>query len=235
MGRLTHLRNTLPILLQGGTKVCIVDYSCPDHCGDWVESTYADDNVWVERIEGKEVFSKPEALNHGARAAVARYPGTFLLFVDADTITETRLWAWLRAALSSPDCNGHFYYVEASEHGKDSTGVLFVQGEAFLRSGGYDERHVGWGAEDLDMRLRLFFKEKLGYAEMPADVVRSIAHDDPARVEHYEEKDKMASHARNLLILAKNVEEWTGGMNLHNAAAAMRLLGVRMIWPGAAL
>lgn len=235
MGRLRHLQETLPVLLQGGSNVCVVDYSCPDNCGTWVEENYADEHVWVERVEGKEVFNKPEALNVGARSAVDRNPDTFLLFVDADTVTTPALWGWLSAALGADDCAKHFYYVQSSEHGKDSTGVLFVQGKAFLKSGGYDERHIGWGAEDLDMRLRLFFKEELGYAEMPFQVVRSIGHDDPTRVEHYEEKDKMASHKQNMLILAKNVEEWTGGMSIHNAAAAIQLLGVRMIWPGQGL
>ena len=223
MGRLSHLQQTLPILLQGRTDVCIVDYSCPDRCGDGVEATSGDEDVYVERVEGKTLFHKPEALNRGAARAIERNPNTFLLFVDSDTITTPMLWAWLRAAIVPPEAVKHFYYVAASEAGRDNTGLLF--------SGGYEERMRGWGAEDLEIRFRLFFKEQLGYAEIPADSVRAIGHGDPTRVAHYEEKDKMASHDRNLVVLADNVKGWTG-MSLRDAVAAVRLLGVRMIWPG---
>jgi hypothetical protein len=231
MGRLAHLQQTLPILLQGHTDVCVVDYSCPDGCGDWVDANYGDEGVYVERLQGRELFNKPEAQNAGAARAIERNPDTFLLFVDSDTIATPMLWAWLRAAVSSTEAVKHFYYIAASEAGRDSTGVLFVHGQAFARSGGYDERHQGWGAEDLDMRMRLFFKEQLGCAEIPAEAVSAIGHDDPTRVAHYEEKDKLASNGRNMQLLSDNVKAWSG-ISLHDAVMAVRLLGVRMVWPG---
>ena len=51
MGRLAHLRQSLPsFTAQPDTSVVVVDYSCPERSGEWVESkgerTAAND-VWV--------------------------------------------------------------------------------------------------------------------------------------------------------------------------------------------
>jgi glycosyltransferase involved in cell wall biosynthesis len=79
MGRLSHLQETLPTwVTQPRSTWIVVDYSCPDRCGNWVEQTYP--NVQVVRVPGKMRFHPAAARNAGAR--VAQTP--WLCFIDAD-------------------------------------------------------------------------------------------------------------------------------------------------------
>lgn len=229
MGRLAHLQATLPVLLQGPVDVVVVDYSCPQKAGDWVERTYGHTGrVVVERVRGRRTFNKPEAHNRGAKRASKWKPGTYLCFVDADTIVTPQLWPWLMPRLR-PD---RFWFVEGWMDQPDVTGLLVVHAPAFAQSGGFDERMRGWGAEDLDMRLRLYFKMGLPFEEIPVAYVRAISHGDGLRVTNYTVANKWASHDHNLWLLAENFRKWTGH-DLEEAGCdrtMWRLLGTYRWW-----
>ena len=88
-GRLAHLQETLgTVVSQPGTSCVVVDYSCPDACGAWVERTFPD--VKVVRVSDRKHFHASDARNIGV--GVADTP--WLCFVDADikldpSFTET--------------------------------------------------------------------------------------------------------------------------------------------------
>ncbi|HNH34373.1 MAG TPA: hypothetical protein PK375_00580, partial [Rhodocyclaceae bacterium] len=56
MGRLTHLRESLPRLATQPASECIlVDFSCPEGCGAWAETHHP--AVRVVRVPGQEHFN----------------------------------------------------------------------------------------------------------------------------------------------------------------------------------
>jgi len=211
MGRLAQLRVSMPMLLaHTEMKLCLVDYSCPDGSGAWAERVLAGgswrDRIRVERSGPRPVFNKCEALNLGCRAAVERWKPQWLCVLDADTLVTPALWEWMVENLSS----GRYYFFEGYKPRQDLSGVLVVSAEDFVLSGGYDEGFDGWGAEDFDMRCRLFFKLGRPYQEIPCGLARSIPHSDEQRVRFYGVKEKRVSHLANQYRLIENVRRWTG-------------------------
>src|SRR3954469_164023 len=92
MGRLAFLRQTLPAFLrQPAMRYCLVDYSCPEGCGAWVERDFpaevASGRLAIERVAGEAHFHKTRAHNLGARRAVAA-GAEVLCFLDADTLVR---------------------------------------------------------------------------------------------------------------------------------------------------
>ena len=68
MGRLRFLRETLPLLAAQPAAACVVvDYGCPDHCGDWVQANLP--QVKVVRWPAASTFHAAHARNLGAAAA----------------------------------------------------------------------------------------------------------------------------------------------------------------------
>src|SRR5438105_1209584 len=83
MGRLSFLQQTLGRMAgQSDCSCVVVDYSCPDHAGDWVTAHYP--QVRVVRRPGETVFSLAAARNAGAGAVDAPW----ICFTDADILLE---------------------------------------------------------------------------------------------------------------------------------------------------
>jgi hypothetical protein len=206
MGRLSQLRLTLPLLLERTpAPIVLVDWSCPDRCSDWASELdpKGDRIAWV-REEGKRHFHKTAALNLGLR--LADYNGAdWLMVVDADTVIADGLWPWLERNVPG----GSFAFVQGHEARRDLSGLLVMRAEHFRASGGYDERMVGWGAEDWDMRGRLHFKLGLPYVTIPWQLAEPISHDDYART-RFQDGDRMHTYKANYKLMGENFETWTG-------------------------
>lgn len=231
-GRLRHLQHTLPLMLRHTpAAVRVVDYSCPDGTAEWVEDErkriWQTDSDVARRIDivdvpGRAAFNKPAALNAGAAGIGG--PRDWLLFLDADTIVTEHFWPWI-VEHHHP---GNFLFAEGKQECKDVTGFLFVQARKFQESGGFDPAFNGWGAEDLDMRMRLHFMLNLPFVMMPPELLQSIPHEHSDRTRFYAEKNTAVSHEANLQILINNYRLWTG-RNLVNDAhdeKIRKLIGV---------
>jgi glycosyltransferase involved in cell wall biosynthesis len=192
MGRLAHLQQSLPA--AAGQRRCscvVVDYSCPEHAGDWVEEHHP--AAKVVRVAEQARFNVSRARNAGA--AVADAP--WLCFFDADVILADTFAERVLPTLV-PDT---FYTVHPWQSGL--TGTMICSRSAFARIGGFDEVFASWGEEDVDFcdRLRLYGFHDASY---PLELVTQIAHDDAQRVQHYAIKSTQVSQTINLLYrLAK--------------------------------
>jgi glycosyltransferase involved in cell wall biosynthesis len=80
MGRRSHLELTLPTLYKQADEHIIVDYSCPDKSGDWVEANYP--GIKVVRVPDQKFWNLPKAKNAGAAAATSEW----ICFIDADSV-----------------------------------------------------------------------------------------------------------------------------------------------------
>jgi glycosyltransferase involved in cell wall biosynthesis len=178
-GRLAHLKHTLPrFMRQPNTQVIVVDYSCPQNTGDFVETHFP--RAQVLRVENRELFNVSLARNAGA--AVARTP--YLIFVDADTIISANFTTLLPQHLTGSNFL-RFYLPNANSLG----GTCVVMARDFQKIEGYDEVFSGYGGEDLDFYWRLRRMGVTLQVLQPANAVRWIQHDHALRTAYYETKD----------------------------------------------
>lgn len=259
MGRKDHVQQSSKVLLEDSridglnNHYILVDYFCPENTGDWVEEIYGDRATVVRASEkipspsdpdSTVVFNKPQAQNWGALAAIRELDMNYLVFFDSDTLVTPELLTFIFDNASSD----RFMIFAPDLAKRDLTGFLVVHQRPFQKVNGYDLSFLGWGAEDLDLRLRLYLngmaplgspravlKDPDRYAmqwdEIPIELASSIPHQDDLRVQHYAEKDKDLSHEQNLDLLCKSIFSQLGKhpINLHPTAlgpSMRRLLGV---------
>jgi glycosyltransferase involved in cell wall biosynthesis len=178
-GRLAHLRETLPrFLQQADTQVIVVDYSCPDQCGAYVERHHP--AATVVRVPGQRWFNLAAARNAGARGAAAPH----LLFCDADTLLSAN-FTQLIAQLVKPRT---FLTFQASK-GNSLGGSSVVAAQDFTSVQGFDEVFVGYGGEDLDFYWRLSRMGLTRYVCDPTEAITSIEHGPQLRGVHYPTSD----------------------------------------------
>jgi glycosyltransferase involved in cell wall biosynthesis len=188
MGRLDHLKLTLPRLMeQADSEVIVVDYSCPQKTGDYVAENFP--AAKVVRVEGKKVFSNWAARNAGAQAA----EGALLLFCDADTLLRSDATEWLAEHLP-PGAYGHFNLPSTAKFNQarlrlgnnQLRGFQVIPRGIFKKFGGYDDVVVGYAAgadTDLELRLSLFRVKRMLLD--PAIVEKVIEHDNEERFRNH--------------------------------------------------
>ena len=213
MGRLVHLRHTAPPIVRAAAAgYCLVDYSCPDNSGAWLCREFAPEVdaglVCVIRVAGEHLFHKTRALNLGARRAIDA-GARVLCFSDADTLLGPKSLETMQR-LAGP---GRFLIVPREANGKSLrslSGVLVVSAQDFERVGGYDTEFIGWGSEDIAMRLKLHLVAGLEAVELPHGTARALQHSDRMRTLYSEDSDLNRNSERNHALLRCFVERWTG-------------------------
>jgi len=176
-GRLSHLKRSLPSFASEFQSVIVVDWNCPDHTTEWIENLNHPNITPLFHKEGTEVFHKTAAMNVGAKYAIA-HGATQLCFIDADTlIIRDNLRAELETleqdqiAITGPKTFAHSQLV----------GFLCVESTRFQRIKGFNETFIGWGYEDLDIRMRLICGVGCKPIWIDETMFASITHDNTAR------------------------------------------------------
>lgn len=189
MGRLAHLRQSLPGLAQQADSECIlVDYSCPERAGEWAEREWP--AVRVVRVDGASRFNLARARNAGAAASVADW----LCFIDADVRVEPDFTGEVARRLEP----GVYYRPLPPD--PLTWGTVIVARKDFERVGGYDEIMEGWGGEDDDLYARLQFAGCRA-GGFPGRLLHGIAHGEAERVKHYAIKDRELNNRINALYM----------------------------------
>jgi glycosyltransferase involved in cell wall biosynthesis len=166
MGRLDHLKQTLPRMLeQPDAEVIVVDWSCPQDTAGFVAKHFP--AAQVVRVEGKDVFSNWAARNAGA----AQASGEYVVFCDADTKLRSDALEWIGARIT-PRSYGHFERKGTTQFNTTNLRLGFNQlrgfhvlaRAVFERFGGYDDILAGYAAgadTDLEVRLAIFGFKRL--------------------------------------------------------------------------
>lgn len=195
-GRLEHLKQSLPKMLdQTNSEVIVVDYSCPEKTGDYVEKHFP--SAKLVRVEGERVFSNWKGRNRGAAIAT----GDMLLFCDADTILADKAVEIIDRAVPEK-AFGFFTRKSTAQFNKKGLrlemnqlrGFQAVPSGAFKRLGGYDELLSGYAAggdTDLEERLSLMGVKSvtlgdgiIGDVIEHDNVARFTFHRDPIRISY---------------------------------------------------
>jgi hypothetical protein len=209
MGRLSFVKHTAAAILEragtGSLCYCLVDFSCPDQCGAWLESTYpqliARGDARVVRVPDRAYFHKTAALNLGADAAL-QAGARALCFSDADTLVLPAAVDAVAASVAP----GRFLVIDRRPGGASVpslTGLLGVAAADFRRAGGFDEAFEDWGAEDLEMRLRLHLVHGLEPVFLPADLFAPLDHGNWLRTRFHRERDHSAQRSPQLRAVAR--------------------------------
>ena len=180
MGRLNHLRRTVcSILTQPNAEYILVDWSCPEDCGKWVEGHYP--LIKTVKIEGQKFFNLSKARNAGAKVATNEW----LCFIDCDMVLSNHFCKSLAPLLK----RGQFVIFNLQEAKPGYSGTTICHRDDFLAISGYDEKFEGWGREDDDFKRRLL-RFGLNEALLPIDLAMHINHGNEDRIAFYECKDQ---------------------------------------------
>ncbi len=201
MGRLEHLRETLPTWLEHTPYPVLVATfeDCPDNTTRWSkEQSARDDRVNGIQVPARGgVFDKARALN--AALWFARTCGVRrAIMLDADT----RVLGDIRV-VEEP---GTMFIAKPDKATGSLAGFLAADLAALKAAGDYDDGMVGYGAEDLDMRTRLYLRAAARLELVPPGLLQPIEHGDELRTRHYLEKDQASSGFRNLTRMISRLE-----------------------------
>jgi len=179
-GRLSHLKQILPVMLQQETQYnvefVIVDYDDPDRCGDWAESLDCE-KIRVVRAQNKPLFHLSHARNVGCRKA----KGQLIIVADADCLIQPHLFDVVFGMLDW----GYVAVQNPVEHGDKSCGrgCYGIHKRTWQRLRGYDENFYGYGYEESDLWQRA--QQHGDVAPFPRGLCYTIPHTEAARVKHY--------------------------------------------------
>jgi glycosyltransferase involved in cell wall biosynthesis len=189
MGRLSFLKQTLKLAIaQPDASVVVVDYSCPEGCGDWVERYFP--GVTVVRVPGEKHYNQSRARNAGLAAADAPW----ICFFDCDVRLAPSFAETLRRARRPRT------FLRADPWTPPLFGTFVVEQAVIREVGAYDDVYEGWGNENGDLfnRMELAGIQPLAF---PGELIAHIDHDDDARTAFHEVKEKMVSFTANRLYM----------------------------------
>jgi len=214
MGRLEHLKQTLPTRIHPDCENIVVDWSCPDNCGNWVEENYPD--VKVIRVPNQQFFDHAESRNVGFEHAT----GEFICQADADLIITPSFFEllptfrhdsyYIRIPTSlfttsiqqkmtlrknewheessnktiTPMWNWRGVDGSMQRDGVPLTGCIIFSKNIIKEYGGFNHKFSNVGSEDIDFRLKLLFSAGLSEKELNSGNVETIHHSNNARVEN---------------------------------------------------
>ncbi len=184
MGRLGYLKLTAPYLYGQPDEQIVVDYSCPEKSGDWVEATYP--NIKVVRVPGRSFFNSSKAKNIGA----ATVKSDWICFIDSDIIVAPGIIKVLKSYLKPG------IFIRALG-GNSLCGFVVCPRESWELIQ-FNEKMEGWGCEDLDFIDGLVVAAKLKEITFnDYGYLGHIDHPDTLRTKYHKEKDRGESMRSN--------------------------------------
>jgi hypothetical protein len=203
MGRLEHLKTTLPMMLEEFDDVIVVDWSCPQKSGKWA---YEQGAHVVYQPEQK-TFSACKARNLGARNVKTRS----VCFIDADVLPMPGVKKEIERSLNLSTMVISARTPENTDV-HSLSGFIAVDIGQFWGVGGYDESLTGYALEDAHLRARLLFERGILAKRLPPECLAAIRHSNEMRGQFFKEPIKVSATRNHKLLrdyLAKHgVSDW---------------------------
>jgi len=215
MGRLHHLRLTMPVNLRaaasyGNVEFVLLNYNSPDGLDDWVQAElapYLDSGVvQYYKTTRPQKYDSSKAKNTAARLAT----GDIVCNLDADNWLGHGFAEHLATLFDAPRT-----IVRAECPWGGVYGRISVFREDFLALGGHDESFRGYGFDDTDFINRA---RAAGFVDrrFAAKYALCLSHSNGERTEHMA-IDQKTSRRENKLKSARNIKR---GLLVANAGKA---------------
>jgi hypothetical protein len=194
MGRLHHLKQTLPINIINTSsypncEFIVLNYGSRDGMHDWVKNNL---NKYIEtgklkyyRTQMPEYFVATHSKNIAHRQAV----GDIICNIDADNYIVPGFVEFLAHSFKKYNCLVCSPSLDSmNNHG--SCGKIAVRREHFYSVNGYDENlNLGWGWDDTNFQYRVKMQNGLFYINTEKKFCRTIDHSNEDRVKNFKDKD----------------------------------------------
>lgn len=183
MNRTEYLKRTLPKNIKDNDcpfiEFVILNYSSKDDLDSWIKSTgfIESGKVNYYKLDGKEYFH----MSHAKNVAGKLGNGDIIMNLDADMYAGEDLYKKLSSAFK--------YKNRTFACGMEYTnGKIATTKKCFWDVKGYDEKMMGWGAEDFDMIQRTIFYGNGFICNKDREFNESIPHDNETRVKNFNPK-----------------------------------------------
>ena len=207
MNRTEDLKEIMPGLIEVANacppvEIVILDYNSSDGLGEYVGSVQASvelkygSSISYRRYEGSQYYQMAHARNLSVLASV----GEYVLISSTDIRISEKYLKAIRAYVA----NGLDSYRWIRP--RDSfVGCICVKREEFIAAGGFDERFVGYGKEDKDLRDRLL-RRGLNPYTFPESGLSLIYTPWPKKVANYDPAlgGRRGMHKRSLAVYEEN-------------------------------
>lgn len=169
MNRQLHLRQTAKYIAASSQhdEHLILDWSSSEPL--LRSELPPDPRIKLHRVEGESEWNLCRAYNF----AVLIASGSILLKLDAD--------CWIAPSFSIESLI-HKSSVWLGSGSGGTAGQWLMERDAFDAVGGFNERMIGWGFDDKDLRARLVLQFGERVKTLPSDAVQAIHHSDSMRV-----------------------------------------------------
>lgn len=209
MNRLDHLKKTLGKNIKNNAdylnlEFVLLDYNSNDGLQDWVLNNFrkelAEDRLVYYRTDEPKYFQMSRAKNISHTLA----SGNIVCNLDADNYTGKDFAFYINSVMQS-SINIIGVHKKDNKifpsHISDCGGRIFLTKENFLKMGGYNEKFIGWGLEDIEFTKRAAILG-LRTEDIPRSFLGAITHNNCLREKNMNIPLK-ESHRNNLDILEK--------------------------------
>ncbi len=182
--RIEHLRKTIPAALavRGIRHVVVADFGSKDGTLDYLKSIRDDRLVIIEcQNAADEPWNYPRAMNTAWDMA-ARLGANVIGLFDCDVILD-RAWAEACGPKIAEGAVGA--RADKCPNGCGWTGTQAARADVLQEIGGYDERMLGWGHQDIDCASRLAARGHIWH--YPHSLTKHIDHGDDKRGDRAEQ------------------------------------------------
>jgi Sulfotransferase domain len=230
--RTLHLKQTLPKNIEDNKDYdncvfIIVDYNSQDDLHDYLRDNHKEDiksgKVVVYHYKGSDVFQMGHAKNLSHRCGILE-GGEILCNLDADGYTGKGFANYINQQFRSNDAcfqqalwnrwvnqeDGTKKWLAEDARGilgppvdKGSNGRMVISKNAFLLSGGYDEKYITWSSDDKDLNIRL---RRLGFKPslLEREYQETILHNDKIRFKEYPHVKNTKAYGFNVTVHDSN-------------------------------
>jgi hypothetical protein len=189
--RTQHLERTLPKNLADNPNslFVVVDYSSQDHLLDYLEENHAREiesgRLLVYSYPGVQKFHMTHAKNLAHRIGINE-GADVLVNLDADNFAGPGFEDYAESYFSKSKNIFLYGNMVKGAMPRGICGRIAVTKEAFIKSGGYDEKFTTWASDDKDLTQRLLL---LGYEGVPIEpgFLDAVRHNDKMRFREYPE------------------------------------------------
>jgi hypothetical protein len=198
--RTQHLEQTLPQNLADNdnypdVKFVILDYNTSDNLHEYLQTAHGELLKSGKLVVYSHTETGPFQMAHAKNMAhrVGLLEGADILVnLDADNLTGKGFAQFIAKAFSSGERLFLWANMIKGVLPRGISGRIAVSRDAFLLSGGYDEKYATWGPDDKHFNGRL---RRLGFegVEIPPQYLQGVKHNDKLRFREYKHVETSAT------------------------------------------